>query len=363
MPKVVIFGDMFHTTFPYLEMPLYNELVRRGIDVTYVLQKNDIRLTDPELSKTYSALNLKTIKKPKHLYTIMAPGDILLMRWACKLIGEEAARSVRANGNKILMYCVPGIDARFRPTAANYLAMKGESLKKLTKAKYPKLYNGLFVTGLLQADAAATTKVDKVEFMKSYGMDSDKKLVLVTPANPGELGLFKGINSEYKNIVDIVKNYCPGYEIAVKAHANDYTASLKAQPGIVHKNNHYGNKCSWESFAPGMNVIKADEGYKALKVCDAVLNVRSSLAMELSVFKTVPLININRSKYIMYWPHDPAAMKDIEIKDLSGVLNNNEYDVDEQAWLKYCNAHMHSNDGKAYVRIADLAEKILSNEI
>jgi len=362
MPKVVIFGDMFHTTFPYLEMPLYNELVGRGVDVTYVLQENDIRLTDPVLSKTYNALNLKTIKKPNQLRAVMEPDDVLLMRWACKLAGEEAARSVRA-GNKILMYCVPGIDARFRPTAAHYLAMKGESLRKLTQQKYPNLYQKLFVTGLLQADNAVTTTVDKAEFMKSYGMDPKNKLVLVTPANPGELGNQPGIESEYKQIVDIVNAHCPGYEIAVKAHPNDYTAALKAQPGIVHKNNHYGNKCSWEVFAPGINVIKADEGYKAIKACDAVLNVRSSLTMELSVFKTVPLININRAKYVMYWPDDPAAMKDITIPDLAKVLNEERYGASEQAWLKYCKAHMHSDDGKAYVRIADLAVKILEKKI
>ena len=103
MSKVVIFGDMYHTTFPYLEMPLYEELVRRGIDVTYVLQEGDIRLIDHVLSKTYNAINLKTIRKANRLGTIMNPGDVLLMRWAHKLAGEEAARSVRDKGNKILM--------------------------------------------------------------------------------------------------------------------------------------------------------------------------------------------------------------------------------------------------------------------
>ena len=65
--SILIFSDLYLPTFPYLEIPLYNELKSRGIDVQYVLQDGDIRLTDPELYKTFSKLNLRTIKKPKHI--------------------------------------------------------------------------------------------------------------------------------------------------------------------------------------------------------------------------------------------------------------------------------------------------------
>lgn len=362
MPKIVMFSDMFLPTFPYLEIPMYRYLEKKGVKVVYALQDGDVRLTDPELSEVFNSLNLITVSKPKKIVSHLKKEDLLLLRFAYKLEAGDLAANARAAGHKILMYDPSGIDIRVRSCPAQYLTAKSEALKKATLKKFPKQYKNIFVTGTIHNDAAAVTEVDRTEFMKSYGMDPDKKFVILTPANPGELGHQKGINSEYSEIIKIVREQCPNYGIAVKAHPLDYTASMKAQPGIVHKNNHYGGKHSWEQFAPGVKVIRADEGYKALKACDAVLNVRSSIAMETALFRK-PLININRQKYTTNWPFDAKIMEDISSSDLPDTLNNNRYGVDEKACVAYCKREIFSDDGKAYMRTAQAAIQILNGEI
>lgn len=361
MKKIVIFSDMYLPTFPYLEIPMYEYIRESGTDVVYVLQEGDIRLTDPDLSSVFGNINLKTISSPKKLPSVMENGDLLLMRFAYKLSGGEAALSVKKAGHKILQYDPSGIDIRVRECPAQYLTAKSENLKKLTLKKFPKSYKKIFVTGTIHNDAAATTKVNRNTFMKSYCLDHNKKFVILTPANPGE-GWMPGIKDDYEKIIEIVKSQCPNYEIAVKAHPLDYTASMKPQPGIVHKNDHYNGKSSWEHFAPGIKVIKAEEGYKAIKACDAILNVRSSIAMETALFKK-PLININRDKYTTNWPFDENVMLDIQMDELAYVLNTNNYGIDEEACSEYVKREAYSDDGLAFVRTADAAIKILHGEI
>jgi hypothetical protein len=284
------------------------------------------------------------------------------MRFAYKGVGGDVAQKARSAKKKILMYDPSGIDIRVRACPAQYLTAKSKSLKLATLKKFPKQYKNIFTTGTIHCDAAAVTSVDKKQFMLSYGMNPDKKFVIVTPANPGEMGHQHGISNEYTQIIDIVKNKCPDYEIAVKAHPLDYTASMPAQPGVIHKNNHYENRCSWEVFYPGITVIKADEGYMAIKACDAILNVRSSIAMETALFKK-PLININRSKYTTNWPFDSRCMIDISMSELENTLNNDTYNINENACKEYCKRENFSDDGRAYIRTVDAAIKILDGQI
>lgn len=349
---------MYLPTFPFLEIPLYNEIKSRGIEVEYILQEGDIRLTDPILFSEFSKLNLVSLKNPKDIVKRMGPDDLLLMRFAYKLVGGDVANKVRDSKHNILMYDPSGIDIRVRQCPAQWLTAKSEALKQATLKKFPKYYREVFVTGTIHCDAVATTEVNKEEFMQSYGLDPEKKLIILTPANPGELGHQKGIDDEYAQIAKMVKKRCPGYEIAVKAHPLDYTASMKKQPGIIHKNEHYAGKHSWEKFYPDITVIKAEEGYKAIKACDAVLNVRSSIAMETALFRK-PLININRKKYTTNWPFDSKVMMDIEMEDLAYTLNSNTYSVDKKACEEYCKRENYSDDGKAYIRTANIAMEVM----
>lgn len=350
---------MFLPTFPYLENPMYEYLVSKGIEVRYVLQEGDFRLTNPELKKVFNKLNLFVVKKPKHVVQMMNNDDLLLMRFAYKIVGGEVAQHARSSGKTILMYDPSGIDIRVRACPAQYLTAKSESLKQATLRQFPGHYKEIFVTGTIHNDLAAVTTVDRAEFMKSYGMDPNKKLALVTPANPGDLGFHKNIDSEYSRIVNIIKKQCGGYEVAVKAHPYDYMAHMKVQPGILNKNQHYKNQHSWEKFAPDITVIKADEGYKAIKACDVILNVRSSIAME-AVFFNKPVLFINRKKYTVNWPFDPSVMTDIDIANLANILNEGNYSVDADACLKYIKREAFSDDGKAYERTGDVAIKLLN---
>ena len=358
MPKIVLFSDIYLPTFPYLEMPMYNETKSRGIDIVYVLQDGDIRLTDSDLAKTFSNLNLKTIKKASQINSIINKDDLLLMRFAYKGFGGDVMAAARRAKRKILAYDPSGIDIRVRACPAQYLTAKSNSLKIATIKKFgKKQYNSIYVTGTIHCDAAVATKVDRDDFMRSYGLDPQKKLAILTPANPGEAWM-KGLVSDYKKIVSIVKTKCSDYEIVIKCHPMDYLAKYKMQPGIVHKNQHYNGKHSWEAIDPTLTVIKAEEGYMAFKACDVILNIRSSIAMETAFFRK-PLVNINRNKYVTNWPFDAGIMKDITMEELEGVLNKGDYSIDDDLCTKYCIRENFSDDGKAYVRTIDVAVDIL----
>lgn len=354
-----MFSDVFLPTFPYLEIPMYNELVSRGADVQYVLQDGDIRLNDPVFA---SLRGLSVVKKPKAIGSMLQRGDILLSRFAYKLKAGDVAAAVRTRGNKILMYDPSGIDIRVRACPAQYLTAKSKKLKKATQKKFPKQYGGIFVTGTIHCDAAATTEVDRDDFMKSYGLDSSKKLAILTPANPGEAWM-PGIQDDYIKIVNTIQTKCPGYELLVKAHPLDHTASMTARPGIIHKSQHYGGKHSWEKFAPGIKVVRAPEGYMALKACDVVINIRSSLAMEIPLF-VKPVVNVNRKNYLVNWPFDDKIMTDTTTKNLACDLNDSNYKIpNEEDCLSYTERENYSSDGKAYVRTSNIAIKILEGSL
>lgn len=365
MNKVYMYSDMFLPTFPYLELPLYHYLQGQGVDVHYVLHKNDVRLTTPELAKTFEKLNLIPISSASRVVKIMDKKGMLVSRFAYKGPGGKAAQVARNAGRIVFMYDPSGIDIRVRQCPAHYLTAKSKLMKKAVLKKFPNAYKNIFTTGTIHYDAAAITQVNRTEFMKSYGLDPNKKLAILTPANPGELGHQKGVDNEYSKIIDIVRNKCPDYEIAVKAHPLDYTASMPSQPGIVHKNQHYEGKHSWDKFAPGITVIKAEEGYRAIKACDVVLNVRSSIAMETCLFPK-PLVNINSDQYTTNWPHDTNIMMGIKMKDLKRVLNTNAYVFDAES-VEYCKEYAkkycYSDDGKAYIRTANAIKKVAECKI
>jgi len=366
MTRVFIYSDLFLPTFPFLEFPLYHKLEELGLDVTYVLQEGDIRLTTPRFAERFNALNIKTISKPMYIADdrLTKKGDIIVSRFAYKGAGGEAALSARKFGRIVFMYDPSGIDIRVRQCPAHYLTAKSKELKLATLKKFPKTYKNIFTTGTIHYDAAATITANRKVFMESYGLNPEKKLAILTPANPGELGHQHGVNNEYSEIVSIVKQQCPDYEIMVKAHPLDYTASMPAQVGIVHKNQHYEGKHSWQNFAPGIAVVKAEEGYRAIRACDVVLNVRSSIAMETCLFPK-PLVNINRRKYVTNWPADPKTMIDAEMGELATVLNSYSYEIkpdDIPAFKDYAKKHCFSDDGKAYERTANAILKVAKGE-
>jgi len=360
MPKVVMFSDQFLPTFPYLDLPLFNDIKSRGIDIVYILQDGDHRLVEPSLSATYKALNPTVVRKTSEVLSYISKDDLLVERFAYKGVAADVANHAKHAKRKILMLDPAAIDIRVRQCPAQYVTAKSKYMKLEILKKFS--YTGIFTTGTIHFDAAATTQVDRDEFMKSYGLNPSKKLALLTPANPAEANHQTGVDNEYEQIAAIVKNQCPDYELMIKAHPMDYTAKIPPRPGIVHKHEYYKGSYSWEKFAPGAVVVKAEEGYKAFKACDVVLNVRSSIAMETPLFYK-PLLNINRSKYTTNWPYSATAMIDIELGELAAVLNTNSYSANVEGCNKYIAEHCLSNDGKAYFRTANAIVKILKGEV
>jgi len=357
MTKVVMFSDQFLPTFPYLDVPLYNEVVSRGIQVVYVLQNGDYRLVDPSLSVVYNTLNLATIKKTKDILAYVDKNDLLVTRFDYKGTASQVAMDAKNSKRNILMLDPAAIDICTRECPAQQITAKSADMKSRILKKFVN-YRNIFVTGTIHFDAAATTQVDKIEFMKSYGFNTNKKLALLTPANPAEANHQKGVDDEYEQIAKIVKEQCPNYELMIKAHPMDYTAKMPSRPGVIHKHEYYKGLYSWEKFAPNAVVVKAEEGYKAFKACDIVLNVRSSIAMETPLFEK-PILHINRSKYTTNWPYSKDVMIDIKMDKLAYVLNNNNYSVGANECKKYVERYCFSGDGKSYVRIADVIIKLL----
>jgi hypothetical protein len=80
MNKVLMYSDMFLPTFPYLELQLYKYLVDKGVEVTYVLHERDVRLTTPELAKTFEELNLVTVSGPGRVVKAIDKKAMLVSR-------------------------------------------------------------------------------------------------------------------------------------------------------------------------------------------------------------------------------------------------------------------------------------------
>lgn len=358
MSKVIMFSDQWLPTFPYLDIPLYKEIKARKIPVVYALKEGDYRLVDPALASFYSTLNIAIIKKPSDILNLIGKEELLVTRFAYKGMAADVSAVAKSNKRRVLMLDPAAIDIRVREAPAQYITAKSEYMRREILKKFPKSYKHIFTTGTIHFDPAATTSVNRDEFMKSYGLDPAKRLAILTPANPAEANHQAGVDNEYEEIARIVRDHCSDYELMIKAHPMDYTAKLPARPGIIHKHEYYKGSYSWEKFAPNAVVVKAEEGYKAIKACDVVLNVRSSIAMETPLFYK-PLLNINRSKYTTNWPHSNDVMIDINISDLAATLNENKYSISIDKCNEYISKHCFSNDGLAYIRTADVVEKIL----
>lgn len=350
--NIVWIFSYYLPTQPLLELPMYNEILNRNIEARYVVMSNDLRLKDAHINPKFPT-SLVVIDKPKQLNSMMGKNDLLICRFGYKDVIGNIAILIKSSGKRILMYDVGGVDIFFREVPATYLTAKTEWYKQKALQKIGNKYEDIFVVGSPQYDEIfqiKNHKTNKKEFINYYKLNPNKKLALLTPANPGE-AYMDGIKDDYKKITEIV-NRCSGYELMIKGHPSDYS---------LIKSQHYNGKHSWDTFAPKIKVVAPDKGYEALNICDIILNIRSSLAIEIPILHK-PLININSHKYIVNWPkvNDQGIMKNIEMKDLEKVLNTDDYYVDKGACdkyvLKYCDP---VGDGKAYMRIADVVEKLI----
>lgn len=361
MKKAFIFSDLYLPTFPFLEIPLYKSLKDSGVDVSYVLQEGDIRLTLPHLKGVYCPITT-TVKKPKQVIAMMDKKDLLVCRFGYKdIIGSVMAKA-RTAKRRILALDPAAVDVAFRECQSQFITLKSPWIKKRVMKKFPKKYKSVFTLGTIHFDEAWRVSVDKQKFMKSYGLNPNKKLAILCKSSAGEIGHQKGIDAEYKQIVNIVRKQCPDYEIMFKCHPADHLCEYSKMPGVINKNIHYKNRPSWQILFPdGITVLKPEEGYKGFKCADVILNVRSSIGMESMLFPT-PLVNINSHKYLINWPKskNEGVMKFIKMENLTSVLNKNKYNINTSECrkhvLEYCDP---KGDGKAYQRTADIIARLL----
>lgn len=357
MSKIVFFNGMFLPTFPYIEVPLFNELKSRGLEVQYVLRDGDYRLINDDMRPTFEAMNLAIIKTKNDILSLMSNGDLFLISFAQKP-GEwdfDVSEIVRKAGYKIFMHDVAGYDVCTRDTWAHYMSVKSEYMKKeIARHGRTKRFERIFVTGTVHHDQAAMTlSLDRDAFMTKYGLDPSKKFALMTPGNPDELFIHNNIMVEYSHIINTITQQCPDYELAIKCHPFDYTEHLPSVPGIKKKKMSH----QWDKNAPGIPIIEAAEGYSAIRAADVVVSVVSSLSMEICLFNK-PLVVLNRDKHRNEWPQSTSHMKNIKSSDLADTLNNCKYGVDQKACDEFCKYVAHSRDGKAYIRIADAIQEV-----
>jgi len=363
MSKIVIFSDLYLPTFPTLELPLY-DCLKEKIKTFFVLQEHDYRLVTPELAQIFSPISTIVKSPKKDLVDLVGKDDLCILRFGYKNLIGDVASSLRSAKRKILMLDPAAIDLKFRECVAQWVTAKSEWMKQGVIKKFPGRYKNIFATGTIHFDGAFdANELAKEQIMELHGLDTKKKLAILCKASPGESGHQKGIDDEYKQIFELIKTKCPDYELLFKAHPLDHHALLPALPGIIHKNEHYGHKPSWEVLFPGgIKVLRPELGYNAFKVADVVLNTRSSISMEVPFFDT-PLINVNRHKYVTNWPasSNPGVMQDVKIEELEGLLKSGKFQVDKKARkeyvLKFCDPYC---DGQAYRRTAEIAMQLIS---
>src|SRR5574337_72642 len=249
MPKVIMFSDLYLPTFPFIDLPLYHELKSQNIDTQYILQEGDIRLILPKLSSIYLPIT-STIKKPKQISDLLNKDDLLVMRFCYKGIGGDIAQLARSSGKQILMLDPAAIDIGWRECPAQYITSKSSWMTEQIKSRVGNKYKEIFTTGTIHFDDAWRVEINKQELMKSYGLNPNKKLAILCKASAGEIGHQKGVDDEYKQIVDIVKSKCPDYELLFKCHPIDHHSQYQNAAGVVRKNEHYNNKPSWETLFP-----------------------------------------------------------------------------------------------------------------
>jgi len=357
MKSIVYFSDIFYPTFPKLEINLLNMLMSMA-HVRFCMFDDDPRLT--LYADAYKHFDIIPVSSAEQVGNMIDKKSLYVSRFDYGKYGAgQAAKRAKVLGARVFMYDVAGIDMAVRAGPATYVATKSQWMSdQINSKKFKGRYVKDFITGTIHFDDVPTP-VDRIKFMEKYNLDPKKHILLLTPANPGEVNSQNGIENDYKTIVQIASNIS-GHQLMIKGHPFDYSYRYKKSKAVVCKATKYGNKSSWEIFAQKYNipVCLPEDGYDAIKSCKAVLNIRSSLALEIPMFYK-PVININRHKYKTNWVFNEGMMMDINMNELEKILCNEAYGVSVKKCNIYIKNHCYSNDGMAYKRIAQAIMEVL----
>jgi len=350
MGKIVYFNDLVMQTFPFVDEKLYFDLKSKHSDIVYVVYEDDARVKDSKLYERYKEYNLHIIKSEKDILGLLNAGDILVARFSHKYgvgkIQAQLHKLIKKKHIKLFLYDIASIDSQLRAIYANDFAIMGKTTEDAIRKRFNGFYSNIHVTGTIHQDSVTSVSVDKGEFMTKYNMDSSKKLVILTIANPAETNSCPDIIDYYRKIVEIVQIKCGDkYEIAINAHPADYNTKYPSYSGIIKKNTKYGNKSSWEVFARA----------------DVIVNIRSSVAMEAVLFYK-PILNIEFDSYIINWPREniKGLMSDVNIDDLERTLMEEDFCSNTDLCNEYISKHFHANDGLAYKRISGIITGMIS---
>lgn len=351
-----MFSDRFFPTFPYAEVSLLKRL-RECAKVDFYMFNNDPRFSIPLTKSFYNNLNVKRIDKINEIK--VTKKDLFVCGFDYKYYGGKGALMSKKIGATVFMYDVGGIDSTVREAPTHYFAAKGPWTKDRMKKTVGRRYKKIFNTGCIFFDNVKKP-FDRDKFFNKYGLDKKKRLALLTPASPVEVGIQgRSITLEYTNILKEISKLS-GWQVMIKGHPCDYHPLYKPSSSILsNRNFHYDGKSSWEKFAKGIkiNVCDPQDGYDAIKASDVIVGITTSLALEIPMFYK-PMICVNRGKYKINWEFDKKVMIDVSLNKLSNFLDKGAYRVNKVFYDRYINRHTMGNDGMSYKRVAGKIIKI-----
>jgi hypothetical protein len=315
--KILVFSPIFVPGFEQKDIPLANELERRGHVVTYAVtstvlwEKKLFGFPGFPLSlqseSPFKDLATVWIESAGQLRSLICECDVLLLGH-CRVF--RYLRDPVEYAKKLKKCVVVHADHTDFGTAYNpasdVLCLQGEHFKErylnflLPNSKLDRVKE-IVVTGAVRFDTAHWENLmhqpkQYEKFCEQYGLDKSKKLILWLPSGPQthtEL-----VKKYYEEICKIVLR--AGFNLLIKGHPTDVM--------MRKSESRYGRKAkSWDVLTPGLPVCRSEDFFVAIKFASAGVSIESSVAYDLMYFG-VPIIYVGRYRHM--WGRIRSAIGD-----------------------------------------------------
>jgi hypothetical protein len=246
--------------------------------------------------------------------------------------------------HKKITVSLPSLDCPVPDKTAVY----GNYTKKiLTKiSSYPQ--GSVIVTGSPRYDLLYNMKkiFNKKDFCKKYGLDTNKKIVLITTQalnNKEEKEKF------LRNTVRAL-NEIKGVQIVIKPKPDE--------------NENFHKKILKEENIKATIILKNSNTYEAILACDLMMTVYSTTAIEAMILnKSVVIVNLTKEPDQMPYVRFGAAIGVYEVKELlqrvKQVLCDNAIKKELKIKMKkFVDEHAYKIDGKATDRVVKLIRRV-----
>jgi len=272
------------------------------------------------------------------------------------------------------------------------------------------------VTGSVMFDLAAPRqeRLSRTEFCRKYGLDPDKKIAVWLPGTPA---------SHHPNISETYRRICrtvteqPDFELIIKPHPRDYDG--------VKQGRRYEDvqTPTWQQIAPGFKVCQAQDKWDCFRHAEVLISRHSMVCVEAGLLRK-PIIFVDMLEYcldrmalhqpylrqmlpqdrlsgphikemnlpkalenVLLSPIEPAARKrliralarysrsfptglpeyigvECSLSRLAQVLSSGGYrPQDEAVYRDYVTKYCRSDDGQAFVRLADVVESVQEDPV